>query len=490
MPRSRRRAHASIVSVGYYFQTVPWRGIAAPHCANLSIPCVEFSSPRTEMPPVKKQATLPSGEGKPQTTLDTKTAVELVMLAFDGLRELLEEKGLLASGDASSRRFLFRFITTRALASCVRDGAAKGVCKYAPVAALWSNQGKGKETLDVAGAFSRWVAVLPRATETGSAGNPEYRTSDEKGIYNIRAWFFRPSDRGKFAAAGLGCAGISVAIEKNGREVLIRADDRISIPDEYYRLPEALAADDEQLSAEIARVLANVAQALRELPVRIVRLLAKDPNGLMLKDAERWWDTLGRVARAGAAAVGTAVLGLVLMFCAAPRSVQRRIFGGISYAVRAVRWTADRPDIYYGPRKIDLMAVTKSPTFAALLPGMVARDPQTNSSVAVERVGNDPHWLRLRIESAPRFRTNRTKYYINFGDGNPHEGGFDVVTLGPAAVVEHRYPRDGTYALYVAVATDEFTPEQRKLVPADFQIDESWGWVQYAAVRAKIVVAP
>ncbi len=425
------------------------------------------------------EATLRPRGRKDVGALDAVVAVPLIIDAFEGVRELLEGAGLLGHDESSSRRFLFRFITTRALASCVQGGGVSGACDSARIAVLWSANGRGKEHLDVAGAFSRWVRTLKTRSSRNEA---VYLTTDEAGIYDIRVWFFRPRDRGPRRSLG---SGVMVSIEKNGRELPIAANPAAHVSNAEYLLPEALADDEEHLRAEVSRILAIVSQACRDLPARVVRLLARDPQGLTIKDMMTWWQVLGKAAKQ-VAITSLSLLVLFLTFCALPTRVQKKIFFGFRYAVRKPYWTADRPDIYFGPSRIDLNMPVAN--LGLVPPGTTARDAVTDASVTVERVGTDPLWLRARVAPPPRFRTNRTKYYISFGEA-PGKG-FDLVMLGPAAIAEHRFRGAGKYGLVVAVAVDELTQEQREYVPEDLRIDESWGWVQRATVTAEIPVRP
>jgi acyl-coenzyme A thioesterase PaaI-like protein len=130
---------------------------------------------------------LPAREGKTDRSLDAAIAVPLLITAFDGLRAELAGRGLLGPDDASSRRFIYRFITTRALASCLHGGAASGACDYATLAAAWKAQGVGKEGIDPAGTFSRWTDAVRSLND-----DAVYQTSDVNGQYDIRGWFFRP----------------------------------------------------------------------------------------------------------------------------------------------------------------------------------------------------------------------------------------------------------------------------------------------------------
>jgi acyl-coenzyme A thioesterase PaaI-like protein len=422
---------------------------------------------------------LPASEGKTGRSLDAAIAVPLLIAAFEGLHAELAGRGLLGPDDASSRRFIFRFITTRALASCLQGGAATGACDYATLAAAWKAQGVGKEGIDPAGTFSRWTDAV-RSLNDESV----YRTSDVNGQYDIRVWFFRP---GRQKGRTLG-AGVNASILRDNRELEIRANPSVVVPDEY-RLKDALASDEERLGAEISRVLTVVRQALRGLPVRVVRLLAKNPSRLTIEDEMSWWGALKKAAKQ-TAITAVSLLTLLLTFCALPRRVQEKVFYGFSYAARKAKWTGDRPDVYFGPRRINLRALEAgAASLGVVHPGTTARDAKTDVSVTVERAASDPLWLRIRVEPEAQYRVNRTKYYINFGE-HPNQGGFDVVMLGPAAVVEHRFPAAGTYGLLVAVAVDDLTEEQRQYVPEAFPIDEAWGWTQQAMVTAKIVVPP
>jgi hypothetical protein len=428
-----------------------------------------------------QEARLPARQGKTGRSLDAAIAVPLLITAFDGLRAELARRGLLGPDDASSRRFIFRFITTRALASCLQGGAASGACDYATLAAAWKAQGVGKESIEPAGTFSRWTDAVRSLNDEAV-----YRTSDVNGHYDIRVWFFRPGRQKSGRTLG---AGVSASILRDNRELEIRANPDVVVPDEY-RLRDALASDEERLGAEISRVLTVVRQALRELPVRVVQLLATNPGRIMIDDQQSWWSALKKAAKQ-TAITAVSLFALLLTFCALPQRLQVKMFDGFSYAVRKVRWAGDRPDIYYGPRHINLGALEAGGAVDAgvVHPGTTARDAKTDVSVTVERVASDPLWLRIRVQPQTQFRVNRTKYYINFGE-RPNQGGFDVVMLGPAAVVEHRFPAVGTYGLLVAVAVDDLTEEQRQYVPEAFPIDEAWGWTQQAMVTAKIVVPP
>jgi acyl-coenzyme A thioesterase PaaI-like protein len=423
---------------------------------------------------------LPASEGKTDRSLDAAIAVPLLITAFEGLRAELTSRGLLGSDEASSRRFIFRFITTRALASCLHGGAASGACDYGTLAAAWKAQGVGKEAIDPAGTFSRWTDAV-RSLNDESV----YQTSDVNGQYDIRVWFFRPGRKKGGRTIG---AGVNASILRDNRELEIRANPAVVVPDEY-RLRDALASDEERLGAEISRVLTVVRQALRGLPVRVVQLLAKNPGRITIDDQMSWWSALKKAAKQTAITAGS-LFALLLTFCALPGRVQEKVFNGFSYAARKAQWSGDRPDVYYGPRRINLRALEAGAvSFGAIHPGSTARDAKTDVSVTVERVASDPLWLRIRVEPEAQFRVNRTKYYINFGE-HPNQGGFDVVMLGPAAVVEHRFPAPGTYGLLVSVAVDDLTEEQRQYVPEAFPIDEAWGWTQQAMVSAKIVVPP
>jgi hypothetical protein len=282
---------------------------------------------------------------------------------------------------------------------------------------------------------------------------------------------------------------VNASILRDKCELQIRANPDVVVDDEYYQLKDALALDEERLGAEISRVLTVVRQALRELPVRVVQLLATNPGRLVIDDQISWWGALKKAAKQ-TAITAVSLFALLLTFCALPRQVQEKVFNGFSYAARKAKWTGDRPDVYYGPRRINLRALEAgAASLGVIHPGSTARDAKTDVSVTVERIASDPLWLRIRVEPEAQFRVNRTKYYINFGE-RPNQGGFDVVMLGPAAVVEHRYPAPGTYGLHVAVAVDDLTEEERQYVPEAFPIDEAWGWTQQAMVTAKIVVPP
>lgn len=424
---------------------------------------------------------MPSREGKNSGALDASVAVPLLVTAFDEVRDELVRKRVLGSGASSSREFLYRFITTRALASCMKGGAASGLCQYETIAATWSAQGSGKERIDPAGTFSRWVDAL-RQTANGDSG---YTTSDREGRYEIRVWFFRPGDRGTQTRRGLG-AGVNAAILRDGREVEFIANRETVVESDYYRLDVALEEDEERFRTETKRVLTVVEQALRLLPARIVRLLADNPGRLMINDMTAWWQALTKAAAKQAGLTSVVLLALFATYCTLPSRVQERIFLGFAQAVRKARLTVDRPDIYYGPSVIDVQRMEVA-SFGVVPSGTTAHDPGTDASVTVEQVGDDPRWLRIRVEPSPRFRTNRTKHYVNFGE-HPYRGGFDVVVLGPAAVAEHRFPGPGTYGLLVAIAVDYLSEEDRQYVPVELPIDESWGWRQEAMVTAKVVV--
>jgi len=425
---------------------------------------------------------LPSKAGNTAAALDAAIAVPLLIEAFEEIRVYLETRGLLADSEASSRAFLFNFITTRALASCIRGEAPIGACDYATIGALWSAQRKGKANIDPAGTFSRWDDAH-RAWMDAKKTN---RTSDTAGIYDVRVWFFRPNDRGRGARRGVG-AGISASISRDGRELEIRANPEVAIENPNYRLDAALADDDTRLRTEINRVLAVVRQALGYLPLRIVRLLGENPGLLTVNDTVTWWETLTKAAKqVGIIAISLLTLGAA--FCALPPKVQTRIFLGFTYAVRPAKWTGDRPDLYLWPGHQELKDRIDA-SFRTTRPGETLHDPLTQTTFTVKQVNGRPRWVSLRIEPAPQFRSNHTKYYVSFGE-QPNRPGADIIAFGPAMSVEHEFKTTGLYEVFVGIAVDELTEEQRRFVPEQYPVDESWGWVLKGVVSAKVDVRP
>jgi hypothetical protein len=420
--------------------------------------------------------------GKTSAALDAAVAVPLLIEAFEEIRTHLESRGLLGSGAASSRTFLFRFITTRALASCIRGEAPVGACDYATIRTLWAAQQVGKEHIDPVSTFSRWHDALHSWTEAKKTN----RTSDIAGIYDVRVWFFRPNDRGHGARRGVG-AGISASISREGRELDIQANPDVTVENPYYRFEVALADDDTHLRTEISRVLTVVRQALRQLPARIVRLLAENPGRLTVDDTVTWWQMLAKAAKQ-ASVVVISLLGFGVAFCALPPKVQTKIFLGLTYAVRPVKWTGDRPDLYLWPAHQELKDRVDAHLGTAK-PGETLRDPVTQTSFEVEQVNGGSRWVRLRIEPAPRFRSNRTKYYVDFGE-RPNRPGSDVIAFGPAMSVEHEFAAPGVYDVSVGIAVDELTEEQRQFVPERYPVDEAWGWVLKGVVSAKVDLRP
>jgi hypothetical protein len=74
----------------------------------------------------------------------------------------------------------------------------------------------------------------------------------------------------------------------------------------------------------------------------------------------------------------------------------------------------------------------------------------------VEVVSDPSDELRVRIAVAPaaRFRRHDTKYYINFGDDPAIRGAMNkMIAVGPAALMEHVFPKSGEYTIHVGVAT-------------------------------------
>jgi hypothetical protein len=109
--------------------------------------------------------------------------------------------------------------------------------------------------------------------------------------------------------------------------------------------------------------------------------------------------------------------------------------------------------MYYSPGIVSLRAKKHAFTMEARpAPALPLVQAEETHVEAISDPGNE---LRVRIAVTPskELRGNATKYYINFGDDPALKGSANkMIGVGPAALMEHEFPRSGVYTVHIRVA--------------------------------------
>jgi hypothetical protein len=421
--------------------------------------------------------------------IDVGRALPIVEAAFLEVRNVLLDARLLGTHDSSSRWFVFQLLAREAVVNLIKTGRAESRRTYEDIEAAWlANRQGGKESIHVAGMFSKWVAEIHRPDPRGGA--PGYLTAPEDGSFDVKVRLVRPNDDANPSAT----AGITVSIERDGNviEVTPSRNQTLTPADPFF--VDATSRNEERERA-INDILSSMQQTLLVQPDSVLVQLRKNPGKLTIEESLSFWSVFAKVARRLSQAAGV-VLGLLLMLYATSpveaRAEARRVVRELvvqwcpfcDEPGRTWRWTFEHPELYYSPASITLP--TKRADFGEILPGEAKSDRPTGISLEVERLPDDPRLVRVRVVPPAEYRVNGTKFYINHGDDPPRRGDANhMITLGPAAVFEHRYTRPGKFALRVMVATRSTSaPAARPDLPPT----EADGWSTVASAHAVVVI--
>jgi hypothetical protein len=215
---------------------------------------------------------------------------------------------------------------------------------------------------------------------------------------------------------------------------------------------------------------------------RVLRQADEEP------DFREWWQAILRAALAGSVRARSvillaratkiaAVVALVVLLSAPPiiltappearaavsngwkelkrglKKAYLRWCPGCEEPDRKTTWDFENPEMYYSPPGVSLRA--KKHTFTVEARPAPALPLVQSEEIHVEAISDPSNTLNVRIAVTPskELRRDDTKYYINFGDDPALKGSTNkMIAVGPAALMEHVFPRPGTYTIHISVA--------------------------------------
>jgi len=421
--------------------------------------------------------------------IDAAKALPIIETALLEARDELDGAGLLGKPPSSSRWFIFQLLARDAVLNLIASGRSESRRTYDELQAAWleGKQG-GKDSLQLSGTFSRWAEKLHHPDPTNPSAPLCFATATKDGAYDVKVRVVRPRDDD----AG-GTAGITVAIERSAKAVEVTPRPTLTPRDAFFL---DTAAVDREREQAIEEILATFRTTLRVQPRDVLERLRDDPTELTMRQSTTFWMVFRKVAARASQAAGIVLALLLMAYITAPAQARQQA-RQVIYVLfanwcpfcdqpgRTWSWTFEHPDRYYSPGAITLPL--KSADFGPTAPGQSKTDPKTGAMLEVAQIDDDPQLVRVRIVPPQEFRSNDTKFYINYGDLPERKGQMNhLIVLGPAAVFEHRYTKRGGYPLRVDVARArpaEDTKERRGLPPT-----ESDDWSIVAELRAVVVV--
>lgn len=398
--------------------------------------------------------------------LDGAKAHKLVEGCLNAVLTALKEKQLV--GESSSRRFILRYLGSHLLRNILR-GETAFLTTYAKLKEEWAERGEsgisaGTPNIEPSVTCSVW------AKELHSGKKKWFTTSD--GNFTVRLRLRRPDDV-KREPGIEGNVGFVVQILAGEDLVTVVAtDDNAPVSEEWAVPPPSDRASKRQ--EQIERIAARFRDSLGEQPQTFIDVLEAHPERLTIVEGLTYWSVFLRTAREMAAVLVVIFVGYVAaLIVSAPLEARAQMAKGwkelkagfvASYERwcigcdepnRTVYWAFEHPEAYYTPNSVYFRSVRSRVFTLTSLPALAL--PTAHSDEAhVDVVADPSDRLRVRIAVAPsaRLRRDNTKYYINFGDDPAIRGDMNkMIAVGPAALMEHVFPRSGQYTIKVHVAT-------------------------------------
>lgn len=423
--------------------------------------------------------------------IDAAKALPIVEDVLLAARDELAAGGLLGDPPTSSRYFVYRLLARDAVESLIRTGVAEARRPYAAMEQAWhAGKSGGKDAMHLPGTFSRWVERLHRDADPLDASRRCFAAGSNDGVYDVTLRIVRPRDDD-----GHGAAGLSVEISRDDAPVDVTPNPRRELrPRDAFFVDDAV--QDVEHERTIESILVSLEQTLRVQPRKLLQRLRTDPSAISWKDQANFWTRFSTIARRLSQAVASVALLFFVAYCAAPSSTQAQVRASAKKLVRvfwcpgcedpdrSFRWDFERPDLYYTPPSVSLDGF--SATLGIIPAGAARSDTRSGVQIETRVISADGLTVQVRIEPPPTLRQNDTKHYINYGDTPKRTGEMNhLVTLGPAAVFEHRYSSAGLFPLRVGVArfSGADLEEHPSLPPT-----EGRGWVVVGVVNATIEV--
>lgn len=399
--------------------------------------------------------------------LDSAKAHELVEGCLNAVLATLERKQLV--GATSSRRFILQYLGSNLLAN-VRRGETMFLTTYPKLMEAWADLGEsgigaGTEKINPTATCSLWAKTLHRGKKRYFALSIE--------DYTLQLRLHRPNDDENRKHGIAGNVGFVVQIFNGKSPVSVVPTDQDLQPISGYWTQLVPSGREQERKDRIDRITVRLRDALSEQPQQVLEVLDAHPEKLTFEHGMGYWSTFLKTTRRVAAILAAVFLGSVAaVIVSAPHEARAQMANGwkelraglaASYERwcigcdepnRTVHWEFEHPEAYYTPNSVYLGIKRRDFTLTAL-PATVL--PTVHSEQAHVEVVSDPSdELRVRIAVSPgaRFRRHDTKYYINFGDDPAIRGAMNkMIAVGPAALMEHVFPKSGRYTIHVGVAT-------------------------------------
>ncbi|HYK05152.1 MAG TPA: PKD domain-containing protein [Thermoanaerobaculia bacterium] len=392
-------------------------------------------------------------------------AHRLVEGCLDAVRTTLKSKQLL--GASSSRGFILQYLGSHLLRNVLR-GETSFLTTYEKLKEEWAERGErgisaGTENINPTATCSLWATAL-------RSGKKKYFTASD-GAFKIQLRLRRPDDDEKRKPGIAGNVGFEVWIFAGKDLVTVTpTDEDVPVSDGWALPPPSDRALNRR--EQIARIAERFRDSLGEQPQTFIDVLDAHPQRLGYIEGSKYWSGFLQRAAKPVAALTTIVLVLmVALIVSAPQEARAQMANGLQELKDGLKaaylrwcpgcgepnrkssWDFEKPELYYSPPIVSLRAKKQSFTLEAK-PG--AALPILQSEEAhVEAVSDLSNPLRVRIAVTPskELRRDDTKYYINFGDDPKLKGSTNkMIAVGPAALMEHVFPRPGLYTVRVIVA--------------------------------------
>jgi len=401
-----------------------------------------------------------------QKGLDGAKAHELVEGCLNAVLVTLKKKQLV--GESSSRRFVLRYLGSHLLRNVLR-GETRFLTTYAKLKEEWAERGEsgisaGTPNIEPPVTCSVWANALhpgKKRSFTRSDGN-----------FTVQLRLHRPNDE-KRKAGIAGNVGFVVQILA-GKDLVtvVPTNEDVPVSDEWVVPPPS----DRALKRleQIERIAGRFRDSLGEQSQSFIDVLDAHPEKLSFVEGTTYWSAFLQTSLKMVAVLAVIFLGsLATVIVSAPREARAQMARGwrelragfvASYERwcigcdepnRNFTWEFEHPEAYYTPNSVYFRSVKSHVfTLTALRAAALPTVHSDEAHVEVVSDPSDPLRVRIAVAASARLRRDNTKYYINFGDDPSIRGAMNkMIAVGPAALMEHVFPRTGQYTIHVHVAT-------------------------------------
>jgi hypothetical protein len=421
-----------------------------------------------------------------QKGLDSAKAHELVEECLNEVRATLEKEQLVGVGASGSRRFILRYLGSNLLRSVLR-GETSFFTTYEELKGEWEDRGEsgihaGTKNITPDVTCSLWAQALhPNTVHPKTKQKQKTWFQPSRGDHAVRLRLHRPDDDEDRKTGTAGRVGFVVEIF-TGKDLVpvVSTDKDVQPVSDYWTLP-APSDRNQKRQEQIERIAARLRDALAEQPTHVLEVLDTHPekfsyeHGMVYLSSywSSYWSSFRRNAEKAAAILVVIFLGSVAaVIVSAPQEARaqmakgwKELKAGFEYSYgrwcpgcdepnRHVHWEFEHPEAYYTPGSWSLrgeksQAFTLSALPASALPTVHSEE----NHVEVVADPNDALRVRIAVTPVARVRRHDTKFYINFGDDPAIRGDMNkMIAVGPAALMEHVFPRPGLYKIRVNVA--------------------------------------